>query len=103
MLLTAAEFVCAVVRLIRDPDALKRWAAESGVDLASIEKSEEVKKLIEKELAERSTNFKGFEKPKKFIITTEDFTTDNGMLTPTLKLKRRNVLAKYESALNALY
>jgi len=33
----------------------------------------------------------------------EDFTTANDMLTPTLKLKRRNVLAKYRGVLESLY
>jgi long-chain acyl-CoA synthetase len=92
-----------VALVVPDQDALKKWATDTGVDLGSIEKSDEVRKLIEKELAERSTSFKGFEKPKKFLITAEDFTTDNGLLTPTMKLKRRNVLEKYEKDLDALY
>jgi long-chain acyl-CoA synthetase len=92
-----------VALVVPDQDALKKWASETGVDLGSIEKSDEVQRLIEKELAERSTSFKGFEKPKKFLITAEDFTTDNGLLTPTMKLKRRNVLEKYEKDLDALY
>ena len=40
---------------------------------------------------------------QNFIIALEDFTTDNGMLTPTLKLKRRAVLERYGSDLDALY
>ena len=35
------------------------------------------------------------------ISRWEVFATDNGLLTPTLKLKRRNVLAKYEAQLDA--
>lgn len=35
--------------------------------------------------------------------SSEDFTTDNDMLTPTLKLKRRNVESRYGAALEALY
>jgi long-chain acyl-CoA synthetase len=92
-----------VALVVPDQDALKKWAGETGIDLGSIEKSDEVRTLIEKELADRSTSFKGFEKPKKFLITAEDFTTDNGLLTPTMKLKRRNVLEKYEKDLDALY
>ena len=55
------------------------------------------------ELDKYGSDFKGYEKPKDFVVVAEDFTTDNGMLTPTLKLKRRNVLAKYEQELDALY
>jgi long-chain acyl-CoA synthetase len=37
------------------------------------------------------------------VVCAEDFTTDNGMLTPTLKLKRRAVLERYGQDLDALY
>jgi long-chain acyl-CoA synthetase len=92
-----------VALIVPDKSAITRWAAEKGVKIESIEKSDDVKKLIEEELKKHSTSFKGFERPQRFALTTEDFTTDNGMLTPTLKLKRRNVLAKYEKDLDALY
>jgi long-chain acyl-CoA synthetase len=92
-----------VALVVPDMDSLKKWAAETGVELGSIEKSEKVRALLEKELKERSAAFKGFERPQKFTVAVEDFTTENGMLTPTMKLKRRNVLAKYEADLDALY
>jgi long-chain acyl-CoA synthetase len=37
------------------------------------------------------------------LITGEDFTLENGMLTPTLKLKRQKVLERYEADLERLY
>jgi hypothetical protein len=37
------------------------------------------------------------------VLEAEPLTTDNGMLTPTLKVKRRNVVRKYEERLRALY
>ncbi len=45
----------------------------------------------------------GYEIPKKFIFTDELFTIENGMLTQTLKLKRRIVLDKYRDQIEALY
>ncbi len=45
----------------------------------------------------------GYEIPKKFIFIDELFTVDNGMLTQTLKLKRRNVLDKYSDQIAQLY
>ena len=59
--------------------------------------------LIKSEIDERGTAFKGYERPVKFVVANEDFTTENGMLTPTLKLKRRKVLEKWGSALEKLY
>jgi long-chain acyl-CoA synthetase len=45
----------------------------------------------------------GYEIPKKFIFLPEDFSLENGMLTQTMKLKRRNVYDKYLEQLEALY
>jgi len=92
-----------VALVVPDKAALEKWAADNGKTLGDFEKSDDVKKVIEDELKKYAKSFKGFERPEKFVLTAEDFTTDNGMLTPTLKLKRRNVLQKYEPALDALY
>jgi long-chain acyl-CoA synthetase len=40
---------------------------------------------------------------KKIIIDTDEFTVDNGCLTPTFKVKRKPILAKYEEQIEALY
>ncbi len=91
-----------VVLVVLDQDSVKKWAAENGVS-GDPANDARLTALIEKELAARSTTFKGYEKPQKFTIAPEDFTTDNGLLTPTMKLKRRNVLEKYGKQLEALY
>jgi long-chain acyl-CoA synthetase len=43
------------------------------------------------------------EKIKKFIISYDEFTIDNGMLTPTLKIKRKEVERNYKQQLENLY
>tara|TARA_B110001452_G_scaffold248587_1_gene235463 strand:- start:59 stop:1513 length:1455 start_codon:yes stop_codon:yes gene_type:complete len=43
------------------------------------------------------------EKIKKFIIINEEFTIINGMLTPTLKLKRKEIVRNYKHQLEKLY
>ena len=43
------------------------------------------------------------EKIKKFIIINDEFTIDNGMLTPTLKLKRKEIIKNYKQQLENLY
>jgi long-chain acyl-CoA synthetase len=92
-----------VAVVVPDQEALKKWAGENSVDIGNVTKSDPVRSLLKGELEKYGSDFKGYEKPKDFVVVTEDFTTDNGMLTPTLKLKRRNVLARYEHDLDALY
>jgi long-chain acyl-CoA synthetase len=62
-----------------------------------------VRALIKKEVEHYNADFKGYEHIRDFVIDTTLFTTDNDMLTQTLKLKRRNVLGKYQTQLSALY
>lgn len=47
--------------------------------------------------------FYSFERIKAIHITNDQFSIDNGLLTPTLKVKRNEVAKKYRSTIDALY
>ena len=68
-----------------------------------ISDSEENKKEIENYLENLNKNLSLVEKVKKFTLIKEEFTIDNGMLTPTLKLKRKKILKNYKDVLEKLY
>ena len=59
----------------------------------------QIKLVIEK----INNNLTLIEKIKKFIITNNEFTIENGMLTPTLKLKRKEIVKNYKQQLENLY
>ncbi len=63
----------------------------------------ENKKEIEFYLENLNKSLSLVEKVKKIKLITEEFTINNGMLTPTLKLKRKNILKKYKEDLEKLY
>ena len=50
-----------------------------------------------------NNNLTLIEKIKKFILIHDEFTIDNGMLTPTLKLKRKEIIKNYKQQLENLY
>jgi len=84
--------------------SVRAWAKESGVELAAdVASDERVRGLIRAEIEKLGAEFKSFERPRDFLFIRDDFTIDNGLLTPTLKLKRRGVLASYGAELEALY
>jgi long-chain acyl-CoA synthetase len=97
------EFNVALV--IPDFDVLKGWAADKGLstDPSALVRSPEVRALIAGEIDRLSSDFKGYEKLRNFYVGQEDFTPENGMLTPTLKLKRRIVQKRYGDAIESLY
>jgi long-chain acyl-CoA synthetase len=94
-----------VALIVPDMTSLKAWAENQGIagDTGAILADNRTHELMRKEIESCSRDFKGFESVVKFVLSPEELTTANGMLTPTLKLKRRNVLAKYEPQLKALY
>jgi len=47
--------------------------------------------------------FGSYEIPKQFIILSDGFSVDNGMLTQTFKLKRREVLKAYQPMIEKAY
>ena len=65
--------------------------------------SEENKKEIEIYLENLNKSLSLVEKVKKYKLIKEEFTIENGMLTPTLKLKRKKILEKYKENLEKLY
>jgi len=64
---------------------------------------DENKKEIEIYLEDLNQTLSLVEKVKKFRLIKEEFTIENGMLTPTLKLKRKKILEKYKEDLEKLY
>ena len=92
-----------VVLVVPDREAAEAWAAERGKELDGIVDDPEFRQLIEEQVQQYSSRFKGYERPRKVALTLEDFTTDNGLLTPKLSLKRNLVVARYGELLEKLY
>jgi long-chain acyl-CoA synthetase len=87
-------------------DSLKAWAQENGVAASSNEAliaHSQVRELFRKELAEYAGKVKGFEEVRDFALVTEDFSAENGMLTPSMKVKRKKVVEVHGAALDMLY
>lgn len=84
-------------------EAVQAWAAREGIELGDARADERVHRLIAAEIEAHAEDLRGYEVPKRWVLTTDELTTANDMLTPTLKLKRRNVVARYQAELEALY
>jgi len=82
---------------------LTKWAEREGVTLGEPTKNPRVTELIRAELEAHSKDFRGYERPKAFALISEDFTVENGMLTPKMSVRRNQVLKRYQATLDNLY
>lgn len=97
-------FVAALVVL--DVDAAPGWAAEHGIEDASLEalaQNPVVVEEIEAAVAKAMEAFSNAERVKKVLVLGEEWLPDTEVLTPTSKLKRRGVLARYAKEIDSLY
>ncbi len=58
---------------------------------------------IKEEIEKINNNLSKIEKIKKYFLINEKFSIENGMLTPTLKLKRFKIIQKYKNSIEKLY
>ena len=92
-----------VCLLVPDFEVVAKQAGKSG-DPAALIADQAVTKMIEDRIVEALKGAYGsYEIPKKFVFLTEDFTLENGMLTQTLKLKRRAVVDKFGNDIESAY
>jgi long-chain acyl-CoA synthetase len=83
---------------------IRAWAEREGRILGDdLTTDPNVRRLVRAEVQELCRDFRSYEVPRAFVLTREDFTIDNGLLTPTLKLKRRAVVERYRKEIDALF
>ena len=95
--------ICLVVP---DFEVLARYAEKEGLPKApeALAGDESVQRMIRESIDEAlKSNYGSYEIPRRFVFLAEDFTLENGMLTQTLKLKRRVVVDRFSGEIESLY
>lgn len=89
-----------------DFEFVKSWASKKGISVGNNEelvKNEEVRKRFKEEIDAANDKFGNWEKIKRFELTPDVWSIDGGHLTPTMKLKRKNVKEIYQKLYDKLY
>lgn len=87
-------------------DVLEKWAKDNGIAFQSrseLVSKPEIKELYDNEINKFNEGFGQWEKVKRFEIMPDEWTIDGGEMTPTLKLKRKPILAKYAHYIDKIY
>lgn len=66
-------------------------------------KSSHVEKVVLSKLCEHIKHFPGYAKIRKVTLLKEEWTVDSGLLTPTLKIKRAQVMKRFKTEVEAMY
>ncbi len=87
---------------------LKEWAKRHAIELMdesnhSIAKDTHILARIQEEVDRYNKEFGNWEQIKKFVLLDKEFSIEADELTPTLKLKRKNILAKHRQAYDEIY
>ena len=90
---------------VLNPELWPALAREKGLDPDAPESLRDDKLVSEvlRHLRSALRDFPGYAKIRKASLTLEPWTIDNGLITPTLKVKRSKVLERYTDELAAMY
>ena len=94
-----------VAVIVPDKDFAVNWAKENSKDenFVSIVKDENFNKLMKEVVNKVNKNLSVIEQVRKFILIDHEFTIENSMMTPSMKVRRFAVKDKYGDQLEDLY
>jgi len=97
-------YLVALVTL--DPAAVKAWAADQGIasdDLTTVYNDPRFRAYLDAGIQRANQQLASYDTVKYYEVLPEDFTVENDLLTPTLKIRRRQIHARYHDLYESLY
>ena len=94
-----------VALIVAAMPAVEQYAQNNGLSGRgeTLLNESSIRDLFQEELSIYGKNFKSFEHPENFALLSEEWSIENGLLTPTLKLKRDVVEKKFKDQIESLY
>ena len=104
MLIGEARSYLSVLAVL-NPARWQDLSAHYGLDdrLDSEQQKHQLEKILLEKITHQTSEFPGYAKIRRVAVIHEPWTIENGLLTPTLKLKRTKVLEKYKAEVDKLY
>ena len=96
---------CAAI-IVPDRGNILRHATEKMIPFNSYQsllERQEIRALIGRDIEQVNQNLPSYEQVKVFALVSEVFSVENGLVTPTLKIKREKVAEKYRGLIESMY
>ena len=90
-------------KIPKDPIEQLTILKQNGHDLSDFTDSEDVYREVDEYVQKLNGEFSNPEQIKKFSILPRDFTIDDGELTPTLKIRRKQINENWVSVIDSMY
>ena len=87
----------------KDPLAQLKMLKENGHELSDFTESDELNSEVQAQVDNLNDQFSDPEQVKKFLILPRDFTIDDGELTPTLKIRRKQINENWSELIESIY
>ena len=93
------------VMVVLNADHWRKLAAERGFspDSPDTTRSRQVAEALVSRVAAQMREFPGYAQVRRVTATLEPWTVENGLLTPTMKLKRAKVMEKFSAEIDQMY
>jgi long-chain acyl-CoA synthetase len=92
--------------IVPDYDVLRAYADEHGIpykDKTELTRNSEIYKIIEARIQATQKDLANFEKVRRFTLLDEPFSIENGLMTPSLKIRRKIVEERYQDLIDSMY
>lgn len=93
------------VMAVLNAEHWQKLAVASGINAGAPEvlSSQQAEKAVLQRIEAQVTEFPGFAQIRRATVTLEPWTIENGLLTPTMKLKRAKVMEKFNAEIDQMY
>jgi long-chain acyl-CoA synthetase len=92
------------VMAVLNGDQWKKLCAERGLEAAPATlHSKQLEQMLLSRIANQMREFPGYAQVRRVAATLDPWTVENGLLTPTLKLKRAKVMEKFNAEIDGMY
>jgi long-chain acyl-CoA synthetase len=93
------------VLVVMNPGCWKKTALQHKLDpeISRLVQNKKIEGILLERITHQIREFPGYAKIHRVALVPEPWTVENGMLTPTLKLKREKVLDQYQATVSKLY
>jgi long-chain acyl-CoA synthetase len=97
------KLMVETLKIPKNPLEQIKMLEAMGKELADYTNNESVRKEIEERVEELNQKFSNPEQIKKFFILPRDFSIDFGELTPTLKIRRKQITENWSKEIESMY